>query len=514
MIMSRTFDRLKSRWGLAPILTISIGATIALLIAAITWLDINRERAFTHDQFEQRGLLLVSTLADVMADPLYFSDVDSLRDIARSVGGQPDLVYVRVFKPDGRLLVNEESSEYPAESKAEGIPADAMHSMATALTFIGDDLDVVGPIEAGPEVIGMVQFRYSGESLRAEIQKIVLRHVWHGLVLMAVGMALAYLIARYASRPLHNLVRATRQIGGGNLSSAIPVGGTSETAELGAALDEMRNQLRTLYWGLERQVAQRTQELERAHEDLQTHVVERQRIADQRAQLLEEVSASQRRLRALSGRLVDVQEMERRHLARELHDEIGQLLTGLKLSLESASRALSGSAPQSLTQAQSAVDDLIARARSLALDLRPAMLDDMGLVPALVWYLDRYTSQTTIQVAFSHDGLSGRLPAEIETAAYRIVQEALTNVARHAGIDEAEVALRPVNGSLEMMIRDAGSGFDPKVVVEATASTGLNGMRERAELLGGRLAVESFPGSGTTLTARLPLTTVGSRDTG
>ena len=202
--------------------------------------------------------------------------------------------------------------------------------------------------------------------------------------------------------------------------------------------------------------------------------------------------------------------MERRHLARELHDEIGQLLTGLKLSLESASRALPEPTPQSLTQAQSVVDDLITRARSLALDLRPAMLDDLGLVPALVWYLDRYNSQTMIQVKFNHAGLSGRLPPEIETAAYRIVQEALTNVARHADIDEAEVALRPVNGSLEMMIRDAGSGFDPKVVVESSGSTGLSGMRERAELLGGRFTVESLPGEGTTLTARLPLTQVAS----
>ena len=231
MIMLRTLDRFKSRWGLATILTVSIGATIALMIASITWLDINTARSSSHTQLEQRGLRLVSTLEDVVADPLYFSDVDALGDIARSVSSQPDLVYVRVFKPDGHLLVAEQSSKYPAGSMTEAIPAEAIHNMDTTLTFIGDDLDVVGPIEAGPEIIGMVQLRYSGETLRAEIHDIILRHVWQGLILVAVGMGLAYLIARYAAKPVHNLVRATRQIGGGNLSSAIPVGGTSETAE-------------------------------------------------------------------------------------------------------------------------------------------------------------------------------------------------------------------------------------------------------------------------------------------
>ena len=450
-------------------------------------------------------MLLADTLNPIIADHIYFSDVDALRDIAGSMGTRPDLAYFRVFRPDGRLLASTRGPKYPIGSVPEAVRVEALQDMETLLRFRGDDLDVVSPVEAGHDIIGVVQFGFRREALQAEINDIILHHVWQGLMLMALGMALAYLIARYAARPLGNLALAARQIGRGNLGAKVLVGGTRETVELGGALDEMRNQLQVLYSGLERQVAQRTEELDRANDELRTQMAERERIAEQRTQLLEEVSASHRRLRALSRRLVEVQEMERRHLARELHDEIGQLLTGLKLSLETSTRSIAKGQPRSLADAQAVVDDLIDKARSMALDLRPAMLDDLGLVPALLWYLDRYTSQTSIEVRFSHDGLERRLPPETETAAYRIVQEALTNVARHADIGEVAVALRPVNGSLEMSIRDAGAGFDPEVVLESSTSTGLNGMRERAELLGGRLSVESLPGGGTTLTAHLPL---------
>jgi PAS domain S-box-containing protein len=212
------------------------------------------------------------------------------------------------------------------------------------------------------------------------------------------------------------------------------------------------------------------------------------------------------RLKFLSRRLMEVQETERRNIARELHDEIGQALTGLKLTLEMATRLPSDGTRASVEQAHSLVNELMARARKLSLDLRPAMLDDLGLVPALLWHLEHYTAQTRVRVNFRHSDLEGRrFSPEVETAAYRIVQEALTNVARHARVDEATVRVWTSNAMLSVQVADSGAGFDAETTLTSSETSGLAGMRERATLLGGRFIVESRPGNGSCLTAELAI---------
>ncbi len=210
------------------------------------------------------------------------------------------------------------------------------------------------------------------------------------------------------------------------------------------------------------------------------------------------------RLQTLSHRLLEVQEQERRHLARELHDEVGQALTGLRLTLEAA-RPEGRGAAAGLDQARQLVQELTGKVRELSLRLRPSMLDDLGLLPALLWHLERYTAQTGVQVAFSHQGLGRRLPPEVETAAYRIVQEALTNVARHADVGRCAARLWLGEDSLHIEVEDAGRGYDFEAAYRAGASGGVSGMRERAALLGGRLRVESSPGAGARVTAELPV---------
>lgn len=228
--------------------------------------------------------------------------------------------------------------------------------------------------------------------------------------------------------------------------------------------------------------------------------------AIQNAQLFEQVCAGRQRLQALSQRLVQVQEAERRHLARELHDEISQTLTGLKLTLESSTCLPADAARTKLDEALALVDELMDWVDALSLDLRPAMLDDLGLLPALLWHVERYTHQTNVHVTFRHSGLKDRrFPLDIETAAYRIVQEALTNTARHADTREARVWLWADEDILHLQIEDQGTGFDLRAVQATGASSGLSGMRERAVLVGGQLAIDSIPGRGTTVTAELPL---------
>jgi PAS domain S-box-containing protein len=219
------------------------------------------------------------------------------------------------------------------------------------------------------------------------------------------------------------------------------------------------------------------------------------------ASLLHEVTASHQRLEAMSRRLVNLQEEERRTIARELHDEVGQLLTGLKFMLEARERR--GGEDLDPHRLTAVTVQLLERVRSLSRDLRPPMLDDLGLVPTLLWHFENYRAQTGIEVRFHHPGFAGRLPAETEIAAFRIIQEALTNVARYAGVAEARVELGSEEGRLVLRIQDAGRGFDPTAV--AGRSSGLAGMGERARLLGGSLAIDSRPGGGTRLVAKLPL---------
>jgi PAS domain S-box-containing protein len=210
------------------------------------------------------------------------------------------------------------------------------------------------------------------------------------------------------------------------------------------------------------------------------------------------------RLENLSRRLLGVQEAERRHLARELHDEVGQELTCLKLVLKQAGRG--APAVDGLDGALALVDGLLTRVRSLSSDLRPALLDHLGLLPALLWLVERFTGQTGVCVDFRHAGLEGgRFAVDLETAAFRVVQEALTNVARHAGTVEASVRVWATAAEVVVQIEDRGAGFDAAAALAGDRTAGLAGMRERVTLLGGRFALESAVGSGTSLTARLPL---------
>jgi signal transduction histidine kinase len=228
-------------------------------------------------------------------------------------------------------------------------------------------------------------------------------------------------------------------------------------------------------------------------------------IAVEKSRLFEEVRAGRERLAALSRRLMEVQEAERRHIARELHDEIGQHLTGINLLLGGFEHLSVEGAAARLKEVRASVTGLVSRVRDVSLDLRPAMLDDLGVLPALSWLFTRYTAQTGIKVAFKHRALQQRFTAEQETAVYRIVQEALTNVARYARVSSVSVDAWADGDTLGVSVTDHGVGFDVGAVLANGVSGGLAGMRERAMLLGGRLTVESNPGAGTRLIVELPL---------
>ncbi len=222
-------------------------------------------------------------------------------------------------------------------------------------------------------------------------------------------------------------------------------------------------------------------------------------------QALAELRLGHAQLRALSQRLLEVQETERRALAAEMHDEIGQLLTGLTLLLLSIDpRSDSAAIGAHLAQARRTLGELTDRVRQLSLNLRPPMLDNLGLQPTLGWLVERFTAQTQVQVQFEHLQIDRRFPPMLELAVYRIIQEALTNVARHAGTSQATVRIWAEPAELKILVEDQGCGFDP-AALDPYRFNGLSGMSERVRLLGGTLAITAAPGVGTQIFASIPL---------
>lgn len=205
-------------------------------------------------------------------------------------------------------------------------------------------------------------------------------------------------------------------------------------------------------------------------------ITRRKRAEDELARRREE-------LQALSRKLIEAQEAEQRAVARELHDDFGQVLTAIKLNLKAKER------DQAETIAL--VDGAIVRLRDLAHALRPSMLDDLGLSESLRWYVDREARRAGLEAHLDIATIEGRLPRTIETTCFRVTQEALTNVIRHARARRIEVELRSSPDGLSLEVRDDGSGFDPAAA--RGDSQGLLGMRERVALAGGELEVDSAP---------------------
>lgn len=231
----------------------------------------------------------------------------------------------------------------------------------------------------------------------------------------------------------------------------------------------------------------------------------------ERARLLEAVQQEQQQVQRLHTKLTHVQESERRQLAQELHDEMGQALTAIRMNLTTVSQEI---APETqpflrerLDEAIELTDRTLEQIREISLNLRPPMLDDLGLVPTLRWYINQFARRGGQEVSFETKGMAERLPSDVETTVYRVLQEALTNVARHAQAGAVRVCLTRGKEGVAVVTEDDGCGFDMTAQLDATADSpglGLLGMQERVTLQGGVFQVESQPGRGTRIHFTIP----------
>ncbi|NOT56970.1 MAG: sensor histidine kinase, partial [Deltaproteobacteria bacterium] len=303
----------------------------------------------------------------------------------------------------------------------------------------------------------------------------VQRRLWRNLLTLGVitlGVVIAAWIGStvFVLRPVTALVRATHRLQAGDLAAArteLPQG-QGELAQLASAFGEMAEAL-----------GQREAERKRAEVTLQL----------------------------LSRRLLEAQENERRAIARELHDELGQSLQAIKINLQTAQRYPQEGATR-LAESLKVVDQTIQQVRTLSVDLRPSLLDDLGLVAALEWYIDRQAQHVGFDGQFLATPPDLRLDPTVEIVCFRVVQEALTNIARHTQARRVRVALQQHAEELHLVIHDDGVGFDVPAAQERVLqgeSFGLLSMRERVELAGGDFAITSSPTQGTEIRVRFPL---------
>jgi PAS domain S-box-containing protein len=236
------------------------------------------------------------------------------------------------------------------------------------------------------------------------------------------------------------------------------------------------------------------------------------RDISRRKQAEAEIKTHESNLQRLSSQLINAQEAERGRLSRELHDEIGQALTAIKINLETIHKEfadrLTGDTRESYKETETLVDNILDQIHQISLDLRPSILDDLGLVPTLNWYVKRFAQRMDIPVEFSSSKLINRLDPELETVVYRVVQEALTNVAKHARAKRVQVWLEEDAENLRVGIQDDGGGFDLEVMTERPPEkrgAGLLGIQERAMQMGGMAEVSSGVGEGTRIDLWIPL---------
>lgn len=325
------------------------------------------------------------------------------------------------------------------------------------------------------------QSQYSAareESLRGSAMAEEARNILIGCFVAAAVLLfiIGHAMSSYIHRRLRRLMDGTRRVIGGNLSQPIEVEGRDEFGQLGKAFNAMT-------------------------ESLQKSQAENLNLHDVAIRMREE------RIKLLSDglrRAVEAQENERQRVSRELHDGVGQALTALQLGL---GRLEMNTRSPTVKDAASSLRDLsvstLQEIRDLARDLRPSMLDEMGLEPTLRNYVKEFAERIRTPIALHASGLAGRLPQELEVTVFRIVQEGLSNMAKHAGASHGRVDLAQADGALTLIVEDDGAGFDV-ATVRATQgrSLGLSGMEERCRFSDGDLEIESAPGQGTKLVCR------------
>ncbi|MBW7882064.1 MAG: HAMP domain-containing protein [Caldilineaceae bacterium] len=473
--LNRWAETLWRMAGSVNVRTKILGMVLALTTVLGLGVTLQVRAAMTHvfaSELDSRGVSVVSDLAGRSTDPILLNDTYALhRLLKETVSNHPDSLYAFVVDQDGRVLAHTfGEAGFPAGLMDVGILNTAQynsHGEIRHWLYTSDEgivHEFVAPIMSG--AAGVVRLGLTERRLQSIVDTVTSQMLFTTLVVALAGIAAAMLLTWLLTRPILDLVATTRQVGRGNLQARAPHWADDEIGTLADAFNQM--------------VA-----------DLDTS----QRVV---------VVKEQARNRLLK-KLITAQEEERKRIARELHDGVGQMLTSLIVGMRTVQRS------DDLTSVYVRTEELCATAgetleqvRVLSRELRPSLLDDLGLAAALERYATEFARVYEGVAIDLHCDLSARLPPMVETALYRIVQEAMTNAARHGKAKSIGVLISRRNSAVQTIIEDNGTGFNVDEVRRRQSSVGIFGMSERADLLGGKLDIESGP-SGTTVYAEIPL---------
>jgi signal transduction histidine kinase len=319
--------------------------------------------------------------------------------------------------------------------------------------------------------------------------------LWLAPALLGLALLFAWGAARSVRGPIALLTDSAERIAYGNLSQPIPDLGDDEVGRLGRSFEQMRMALKASIGhveqanlDLERRVEERTHELEGLYRQLQEREAWREELL---------------------RKVISAQEDERKRLARELHDETSQTLSALAMKIETALAAWPSEASRDrLVEARGLTVRTLEELHRLIFDLRPSVLDDLGLLSAIRWYAERHLERRGIAVRCEFSGVADRLGPELETALFRVCQEAITNIAKHSEAETVLIQCLEHEDRISIEIEDDGKGFSPESLPPPAArerGLGLLGMRERVELFGGTLELDSAPGRGTRIAVTVPL---------
>jgi len=458
--------------GIALGLVLLLGGGAVIQVQSVTRATLGRE-------IDERGSSIARDVGGRAADLILLEDFVSLRDLVRdTLASSKDVRYIFVLDGHGNVLAHTFGHFLPPDLQPANAGAEYPRGFRIQRLASEEGIlrDVAVPIFEGRA--GIVRVGMSEERLEETLTRTTRR-----LLLLVAGVSLLGVLAAYLptvilTRPLVELRDLTRAVGRKDFTPRARVRFGDEIGQLAAAFNAM------------------VENLERADTE--------------RSRLLDELRAKEQMRRELLEKVISAQEDERKRVARELHDETSQLLASLMVGLKVLESADSADEVRGkASELRSIVDDILRGVHDLAWELRPSVLDSLGLAAAIQRSAEEYGERHGLSIDCQLAGFDEtRLPPEVETAVYRIVQEALTNVAKHACARRVSVVLRHRGSSLLAIVEDDGRGFDVEAVLGAAPvekRLGLFGMSERAELLGGRLSVESAPARGTTVFVEIPL---------
>lgn len=469
------------------------------VVGAMAMLRLQRQSAIS--QFEESALILAQTLHDSLQRDMMTANRDDIQDAVLRIASGTLINEVVILSTTQNIFASARSLEIGRRRHDQDI-ARALISGKT-ITRIDEqsgegELYVILPVPNNPEchtchspdlnILGAIEIGLDMAPLNEQIkEQTLIMALIGGLTFVAIGGALALMFKSEVVNPLSQLAASARRIAQGDFSARAEVNRKDEVGMMAQTFNEMAEQ-----------VERHARALEDSKRELEQRVQERteqvQQMAAVRGQLLE--------------RLISAQEEERRRLARELHDEASQALSMIMMDLARTRDSLPGDAKearQRLSQSRSLAEQTLADLRRMIHELRPEVLDQLGLVPALRSYVKSRLEVEKIKVQLHFSQLDERLAPLVEITLFRVIQEATTNISRHAGASTVNIEVVMKDSTVTATIEDNGRGFDVEAAFKAPESWGLRGIRERVAVIGGELSIESSSEHGTRLQVRLPV---------